>query len=151
MAYGPIESAYQTCGSANIIPYALGPISKVLGSCAQIHGDSGMCWGSFLGHNVDQRDMPTNCLYEENSVEGAHLTSSEDPAGKMMNYNGQNLLQQQAQQTPTPCENWGPCASFGSYSACPTCSLSSHVGNTVLGQSATNWCNTMIQYSKPYS
>lgn len=148
--YSPIEPAYQTCGDVSIIPMALGPISRVLGKCAQTRPGTGQCWGAFLSHQVDARDTPAQCLYEENSVVAAHFGSGPDPGDGLYSYQGENMFKKEAQQTATPCEKWGPCASFGSYSACSNCSLSSGVGNTVLGQSATPWCLTNIKYSKPF-
>jgi hypothetical protein len=148
--YSPIEPAYQTCGPVNVIPMAFGPRSKAIGPCAQMRGDTGQCVGSFLSHHVDARDIPSGCLFEENSVEKAYALTAEDPAGALKHHGGEDPRMRDQRQGMKPCDTWGPCASYGSYSACPNCSLSSGIGNSVLGESAQSWCKTRVKYNHPY-
>ena len=45
---------------------------------------------------------------------------------------------------------YGPCASYGSYSAAPNAELSYGVGNSMMGSNATNWCNQPVPYDRQF-
>lgn len=154
--YGPIESAYQSCN--NIIPMALGPIDKVVGACAQIHQNSGMCWGAFPSQWVDvaENDL-ASCLYQENvgtktfPNRTALMSYQQDPAKGLAYWGAQNPRIDAEQKGCLPTEKWGPCSSYGSYSAAPNAALSCGVvGNTLMGDSTSPWCVTASKYSAPY-
>lgn len=143
--YNPIESAFQTSSTVDTLPVALGPKSRVIGKCQQLHGDSGMCWGRFKSTDVDVRDHPPSCVLKENYVknfyntqntQNTHRYPQKDPSGGLMHYreNTRNINQKYHYK---PLKKWNQYSSFGSYSNCSNCSLSEHVGNSILGISAT--------------
>jgi len=142
--YSLIEPAFQVKGKyRNIIPLALGPPSKVVGACVQNYpGVRGLCLGAFPSQWVHVSEPQLgHCLFEAHrgvqigqtqGCDRPNTHSDLDPSGVLGFYRSQPRLHSQHQSTVEKSSS--SCTSYSSYSACPNCSLSQGVGNSVLGQ-----------------
>jgi hypothetical protein len=144
--YGPMETAYQSCGP-QVIPVALGPPSKVIGHCAQVFpGQRGVCVGAFLSNWVDVAEpMAADCLYRENHVK---KVTKMDP-GLDHSYATGAARERYHAQSSVPLSDWGPCSSYGSYSACANCLGPGNGGNSLLGEYGQSWCQTKSKFDPP--
>ena len=147
--YSAIEPAFQVKGNqSNIIPMALGPPSKAIGGCIKnFPGVRGVCVGAFPSQWVHMSEPQLgHCLFEShrgvevgkihgcNNNAQRHTRSDLDPAGTLTYYESQPRYHYQKQSALSDKTSPQCCESYSSYSACPNCSLSSGIGNSVLGE-----------------
>lgn len=129
----PMEPAFVQCGPP-IIPLALGPTSKVIGKCLQMHGD-GACYGTFHGKDVYAWDTPTGCVNDENvnsqlvyapwQDHKHHATQTGEPSGHLKSVNGYGASFQ-------PSTQWNPLTGTAANYALFT-AHQNRTGNTILG------------------
>lgn len=106
--FSPIESAYvpRDAMEEQVTLYARGPISRVIGKCAQFYGAQGQCVGTFKSTDVDAYDIPvtikTDPTYCYSTAKSSNLAYSGDPQKNPYNP-GYAILNQQ----PDYCMN-GP-------------------------------------------